>query len=99
MSGTTADLEALKQQYEAALVNEAHAEWTLETSSVLTRLFNHDQLLHEDALRQQFAENARLTALKIHAIDPRGGMQTTTDIERDVKEYMEKRKSDYDKAK
>jgi hypothetical protein len=54
-------------------------------------------MLHEEALREQYREQARQIAVKIHTLDPNDGMQLTTDVERDVERYMEQRKADYSK--
>jgi len=53
--------------------------------------------MREENLRQDYVEQARQLAVKIHEVDPRDGMQVTTDIERDVDQYMERRKADYSK--
>jgi hypothetical protein len=97
MNNSSSKLSDLKKQYEAALVNEAHSQWTIESASLMTRIFGREELLHEENMRQQYAEQARRTALQIHALDPQNGMWVTTDIERDVKTYMEQRKADHNK--
>lgn len=99
MSSSNANLDALKKQYEAALVNEAHSQWTIDTASFTTRIFNYDSLLQEEALREGHREQARKIAVEIHRIDPDKGMFITNDIERDVDQYMEKRKADYNRKK